>query len=271
MMTPNPATKTSGDLHDTVGQTHLLLIAESHHDLAVLKSAVSEITAARIAVTQMLVSDLPDKAQIPADLDVALLIAASTGPSVQQTVRLLKSQFGIPVMCLLPLPGAEQIADIGWLNADELLFIPARAEEVKARIDLLLWRTRQQAQLSYPVIERRRCNRAVMVSASSPTAPGGGQALRIEDRSKHVFVHGREIRLSPKEYELLTLLASDPGRVFSCREISAHLWPKKTPDSGDVQQCVHMLRRKIEGDSQHPVWIITEPGFGYKLSSSAQT
>jgi DNA-binding response OmpR family regulator len=81
-----------------------------------------------------------------------------------------------------------------------------------------------------------------------------------------VLVDGRAIHLTPKEFALLTLLASDPGRVFSKAEIIAAVWPgERGYGANDVHQCVRHLRAKIEPDAGHPRWVETVPGFGYRL------
>ncbi len=90
--------------------------------------------------------------------------------------------------------------------------------------------------------------------------------LAIDGAAKEVRLNGHPVRLSPKEFELLRLLASQPGRVFSSREILERLWPEgrfATPK--DVKQYVYLLRRKLERDPKHPELIVTVKGFGYKL------
>jgi len=89
--------------------------------------------------------------------------------------------------------------------------------------------------------------------------------LEIDDECKEVRLQGRLIPLAPKEYALLRLLASKPGKVFSEEEIISALWPNKGMTANDVAQCVYRLRRKLEADPAHPQWILTAPGFGYQL------
>ncbi|MCS6937294.1 MAG: winged helix-turn-helix domain-containing protein [Candidatus Bipolaricaulota bacterium] len=92
------------------------------------------------------------------------------------------------------------------------------------------------------------------------------EPLRIDDLSKRVFVNGSEIKLSPKEYELLRLLASEPGRVFSNEEILRAVWAgRQWATAQDVKQYIYFLRKKIEADPEQPRYIITVRGFGYKL------
>jgi DNA-binding response OmpR family regulator len=92
----------------------------------------------------------------------------------------------------------------------------------------------------------------------------GGLSL---DVLKHeVVADGRPVALTPSEYNLLALLAEQPERVFTRREIMQHLW--QSSYVGDERACdahVSTLRRKLERDPLHPERIITVPSFGYKL------
>lgn len=91
--------------------------------------------------------------------------------------------------------------------------------------------------------------------------------LVIDRLSKRVRLFGAEVRLTPKEFSLLELLASSPGRVFSPEEIVAAVWPEsRFADDKNVKQCVYGLRKKLAAAAPGGDWlIITEPGFGYKL------
>lgn len=107
----------------------------------------------------------------------------------------------------------------------------------------------------------------------SPSSDGRGQIiagpLRIDPPSREVWLHGEKIDLSPKEYELLRLLAGEPGRVFSGREILEQVWPEAhTATTKDVKQYIYLLRKKVESDPEHPRLIVTVRGFGYKLDAA---
>ena len=100
---------------------------------------------------------------------------------------------------------------------------------------------------------------------AAPTARTLGELI-IDDTSKKVQVRGRPLELSPKEYELLKLLASSPGHVFSNSEILERVWPKGGfATAQDVKQYVYFLRQKLEENPEEPKLIITVRGFGYKL------
>lgn len=94
--------------------------------------------------------------------------------------------------------------------------------------------------------------------------------ILIDDEAKEVRLHGRLVNLSPKEYDLLRLLASRPGRVFSNAEILQAVWPDRADEgtSEDVKKYIYFLRGKIEADPENPRLIHTVRGFGYKLLPS---
>lgn len=89
----------------------------------------------------------------------------------------------------------------------------------------------------------------------------------INQRVKSLFIRGCRIDLTPKEFELISLLTKDADRVFSADEIIKSLWSENNrATKSDLYQYMHLLRKKVEKDPDHPEWIITVKGFGYKLS-----
>jgi len=92
--------------------------------------------------------------------------------------------------------------------------------------------------------------------------------LFIDDNRKEVRLNGLTAKLSPREYALLKLLASEPGRVFSDKEIIEKIWPENSLASADdVRKYIRFLRRKLERDHKNPQIILTVKGFGYKLQA----
>lgn len=92
--------------------------------------------------------------------------------------------------------------------------------------------------------------------------------LALDEAAKQVLLRGTPVELSPHEFELLRLLASAPGRVFSNREILEAVWKGEGfATAKDVKQYVYLLRRRLEEDPQHPRLIVTVRGFGYKLNT----
>src|SRR5205807_1083180 len=94
----------------------------------------------------------------------------------------------------------------------------------------------------------------------------GGLAL---DPLRHeASIDGEPVTLTPSEFRLLALLAAQPDRVFSRRQIMQHLW--NSSYVGDERACdIHVsnLRRKVERDHARPERILTVRGVGYKLAA----
>src|SRR6266542_1772665 len=90
--------------------------------------------------------------------------------------------------------------------------------------------------------------------------------IRIDFARHRVTVAGELVHLTRSEFGLLVLLAEQPERVFSRREIMEHLW--QSPYVGDERACdIHVsnLRRKIELDPRNPDRLVTVRGVGYTL------
>lgn len=130
------------------------------------------------------------------------------------------------------------------LGADDCVQKPFHPEELKARIQAVLRRARP-----------------------SGTAPQ--KRLVIDEERKEVRLGDRAVTLSPKEYQLLMLLNSSPGRVYSSDEILRVLWrrPKSYATRQDVQKYIYLLRKKLELDPKHPEYVVTVRGFGYRLAA----
>jgi len=93
-----------------------------------------------------------------------------------------------------------------------------------------------------------------------------GDLVIVPSRCEASYV-GQPLRLTPKQFALLSVLASEPGRVFSESEILAAAWPDSAyADARDIKQYVYLLRRRlaeIRPDGRDA--IVTVPGFGYRL------
>ncbi len=92
--------------------------------------------------------------------------------------------------------------------------------------------------------------------------------LVINNRTKEVVIGGRQTPLlTPIQYSLLCLLASDVGKVFSSQEIVEKVWGYPSSDLGIIVSLrIHVknLRRKIEEDPSHPKHIVTVGNYGYR-------
>jgi len=88
--------------------------------------------------------------------------------------------------------------------------------------------------------------------------------LSVDLVRRIVKVRDQEVKLSPKEYELLRVLVQHAGKVLTHKFLLGELWDDLT-DAQYLRVYVRQLRRKIEADPERPQYILTETGIGYRL------
>jgi two-component system, OmpR family, KDP operon response regulator KdpE len=88
--------------------------------------------------------------------------------------------------------------------------------------------------------------------------------LSVDLVRRIVKVGGKEVRLSPKEYELLRVLVQHAGKVLTHKFLLGELWDDLT-DAQYLRVYVRQLRQKIEADPEQPQFVLTETGIGYRL------
>ena len=88
--------------------------------------------------------------------------------------------------------------------------------------------------------------------------------LSVDLVRRIVKIGDKEVKLSPKEYELLRLLVQHAGKVLTHRFLLKELWSDLT-DAQYLRVYVRQLRQKVEADPQRPQYILTETGIGYRL------
>lgn len=88
--------------------------------------------------------------------------------------------------------------------------------------------------------------------------------LSVDLVRRIVKVRGEEVRLSPKEYDLLRVLVQHAGKVLTHRFLLGELWDTLT-DAQYLRVYVRQLRQKIEADPERPHYVLTETGIGYRL------
>ena len=90
--------------------------------------------------------------------------------------------------------------------------------------------------------------------------------LEINFPARRVMIQGEEVRLTPREYQLLRILASHAGQVVTHRQIITAVWGTDTnADAQFVRVLMAQLRQKLESDPSSPELLMTEPGIGYRL------
>src|SRR5437899_7260204 len=129
-------------------------------------------------------------------------------------------------------------------GADDYVVKPYGMEELLARIRAALRRA----------------------SPAEPTPPFISPELQIDFEQRRVTVKGQPVRLTPKEFELLRHLATNPGKPVSHRRLLQAVWG---PDYGNeteyLRVFINQLRKKIEPDPSNPRYIRTDPWVGYRF------
>ena len=136
--------------------------------------------------------------------------------------------------------GKVQALDLG---ADDYITKPFGTEELLARMRAAL---RHQLQ----------------VHGERPIFRAGDLSVDLVRRI--VKVAGKEVKLSPKEYDLLRLLVQHAGKVLTHKFLLGELWDDLT-DAQYLRVYVRQVRQKIEADPERPHFVLTETGIGYRL------
>ena len=161
----------------------------------------------------------------------------------------LREVSDIPVIFLTAK--TEDIDKITGLNlgADDYITKPFEPMELIARVNSNLRR--------YEQILKGRTQ-----TPSNQLIVGG---LVLDQATKEVFVNGRSVRLTKKEFQILELLMSYPGKVYSAEEIYESIWEETAINTETIMVHVRRLREKIEANPKHPEYLKAVWGVGYKI------
>jgi two-component system response regulator RegX3 len=185
-------------------------------------------------------------AALEGGFDLVILDLMLPGLPGTEVCRRLRAESAIPIV-MLTAKGAELDRVLGLeIGADDYVTKPFSMAEVIGRVRAIL--------------RRRELDR----TGSGGMRRVGGLEL---DLVRHrLRVADDVVALTPSEFRVLELLAGEPERVFSRKEIMQHLW--ESSYVGDQRACdIHIsnLRRKVEEDAADPKRIVTVRGVGYKL------
>jgi two-component system KDP operon response regulator KdpE len=97
------------------------------------------------------------------------------------------------------------------------------------------------------------------------------EILDIDFETRKVVLMGDDVRLSPKEFDLLAALAQHPGQVITQRQLLIAGWNDPSVDGQYLRTYIGLLRQKLEADPSEPSLIVTEPGVGYRLAISVKS
>lgn len=139
------------------------------------------------------------------------------------------------------------------LGADDYLTKPFSINELMARVNSLIRRYTTLNPMMGINMER-------MVM----------KGMVIDKANRIVFVNDNPVELTSKEFDLLSFLASNKGRVFTKKQIYTQVWEEEYAfDDSNIMSFISKLRKKIEPDPDHPFYILTVRGVGYRFNKEA--
>ncbi|MCR6498152.1 response regulator transcription factor [Shinella sp. CPCC 101442] len=196
--------------------------------------AISEAMNAKVAV-EMVKSEKPDL--------IVLDLGLPDMPGHDLLAKWRGEGLDLPIVILSSRTDEAGIVKALELGADDYITKPFGMNELVARIRVAL-RHRLQTHGEKPVFQVGE--------------------LSVDLVKRIVKVAGQEVKLSPKEYDILRILVQHAGRVLTHRYLLEHVWDGLT-DVQYLRVYVRQLRQKIERTPDQPQYILTETGVGYRL------
>jgi two-component system, OmpR family, KDP operon response regulator KdpE len=189
--------------------------------------------------------------------DVVILDLSLPDRDGLEVCRELRTWSQVPII-VLSVRGddADKVAALE-LGADDYLTKPFSSAELVARVRVAL--------------------RHAAHAGGGGSAGGTGDArfevagLVVDFQTRRVTVEGREVHLTPTEYEVLKYLATNAGRVITHRTLLRAVWgPAYETEDHYLYVFIGRLRHKLEPDPNRPRYLMTEPGIGYRLRPPEQ-
>lgn len=173
-----------------------------------------------------------------------LMLPIFSGYEVCQQIR----EFSDMPIIMLTAKGDDMDKILGLeYGADDYITKPFNILEVKARIKAI---TRRNKRKNTHVPEEPK----VIISGK----------LKLDIEAKRLYIENIEIKLTVKEFDILKLLAENPGKIYSREQLLTIIWGSKYPgDARTVDVNVRRLREKIEENPAKPEYVHTKWGMGY--------
>lgn len=225
-------------------------------------------------VPRILVVD--DDVQIRRVLRASLIAAryeADAAASGEEALEMMKDRQYHLVLLDLTMPGVDGLELCRQLRATseaEIIIISVRSVEsdIVAGLDAGAGDyVTKPFRIPELLARIRSALRRNIVSLDSNPQRLSLEHVEIDFRGRHVTVNGKDVRLTPKEFEVLHYLANRPDRPLPHREILSAVWgPEHSEHYEYLRAFIKQLRKKIEPTPEKPQYIVTEPWVGYRFN-----
>src|SRR4051794_15375492 len=194
-----------------------------------------------------------------------------TAEDAVAALAIVKAEKPDVVVLDLGLPdrsGFAVIADLRKQSSVPIIVLSARADE-RAKVEALDLGADDYVAKPFGIAElmariRAALRHAFQAQGELPVFTSGDLAVDLVRR--HVARGGQEIKLSPKEFDLLRVLVSHAGKVLTHRQLLREVWgPAQAEEVQYLRVFIRGLRQKLEADPTRPIHILTELGVGYRL------
>jgi DNA-binding response OmpR family regulator len=196
---------------------------------------------------------------------------ASDGAAALRTARDFRPDVVVLDIMLPGLDGIEVCRQLRQFSSAYVLMLTAKAKEMDKIVGLTVGADDYMTKPFSPrelVARVRAMLRRSLVHPGEPgplsEAPQRLGALTIDRLRRAVAVDGREVSLTAREFDLLAMLAEQPGRVFTRVQILDRVWGSESYDEHAMEVHIGNLRRKLGDDPSHPRYLETVRGVGYR-------
>jgi DNA-binding response OmpR family regulator len=200
------------------------------------------------------------------------VLTAGDGLTALELARTIRPDVIILDIMLPGLDGIEVCRRLRQFSDAYVLMLTARAEEVDRIVGLSIG---ADDYVTKPFSPREVVARVKALLRRPRGASGREDALAplltlgdlvIDRAGFEVTQRGELVALTPREFQLLTVLADYPGRVFTRQELLDRVWGDRSYDEHIVEVYVGNLRRKLQDDPSQPRYLQTVRGVGYRMA-----